>query len=229
MSNLNMAGRAGSPHQGQTGIISLCCLKLFLICFFFCLCDYFVWSQRPVLKSNLQAPTWLRLISHRLFITAITSPHVFYPPPPPLLLASTSPSLSIWLTSPLSLHPDSLFLIYSNRFSPFFALFLAPFLGLFSHLLFPSAWSLFFHFHLWMHSSCSCLYAIINLLHTYGPSDCHLLQQPRGFVFTLIRKLTWYQEEQDVWGDRGDAKLIFDLLVITVTAAKFSSCEKESS
>lgn len=95
MSNLNMAGRAGSPHQGQTGIISLCCLKLFLICFFFCLCDYFVWSQRPVLKSNLQAPTWLRLISHRLFITAITSPHVFL---------SSSSSTSAGQHFSLSLH-----------------------------------------------------------------------------------------------------------------------------
>lgn len=35
------------------------------------------WSQRPVLKSNLQTPTWLLPISHGLFITAITSPHIF--------------------------------------------------------------------------------------------------------------------------------------------------------
>lgn len=27
LSNLNVAGCAGSPHQGQTGLISLCCMK----------------------------------------------------------------------------------------------------------------------------------------------------------------------------------------------------------
>lgn len=159
-----------------------------------------MWSQRPVLKSNLQTPTWLLLISHGLFITAITSPHVFIL----LLLRCCWPallSLFLHLADLTSLPPSWLpLLIYSNPFSPFLALFLAPFLSSFSHSLFPSTRSLFFHFNLWTHSSCSRLFAIINLLHTCGPNNCHLLQQPRGFLFTLFGRLTWYLVEQHVWG-----------------------------
>lgn len=69
-------GRFAGYHQGQTGTIIIVvvgnnCKFAFFLVVFFLQAD---WSQRPVLKSNLQTPTWLLLISHELFITAITSP-----------------------------------------------------------------------------------------------------------------------------------------------------------
>lgn len=147
------------------------------------------WSQRPVLKSNLQTPTWLLLISHGLFITAITSPHVFILLLLLLLHCCWPALLSLFLhLADLTSLPPSLLplLIYSHPFSPFLALFRAPFLNTFSHLLFPSTQSLFFHLHLWMHSFCPCLFDNINLLHTYGPNNCRLLQQShRIFIHSL--------------------------------------------
>lgn len=91
-------------------------------------------SQSIVLKSNLQTPTWLPLISHGLFITAITSPHIFIPSSAslyccwPALLPLFS---SIWLTSPLSLHPQSLFWFTASCSAHSSLFFLAPLLSSF--------------------------------------------------------------------------------------------------
>lgn len=156
------------------------------------------WSQRPVLKSNLQTPTWLLPISHGLFITAITSPHIFI-----LLLHCCWPALLS-----LFLHLADLTSLPSSRLPFFFDLqqpvqpiprsFPHTFLSPLSHPLLPSARCPFFHFHLWMHLSRSRLFAIINLIYTQRPNNCHLLQQPWWFLFTFFGQPAWFEIEQHV-------------------------------
>lgn len=163
------------------------------------------WSQRPVLKSNLQTPTWLLPISHGLFITAITSPHIFI-----LLLhccwpALLSLSFSIWLTSPLSLHPNSplFFFDLQQPVQPIPRPFPHTFLSPLSHPLFPSARCPFFQFHLWMHLSPCRLFAIISLIYTQRPNNCHLLQQPWRFLFTFFGQWARFKIKQHVQGPKG--------------------------
>lgn len=124
---------AGSHHQGQTGTIIIvprnnCEFAFFLVVFF--LIRQADWSQRPVLKSNLQTPTWLLLISHELFITAITSPR---------FLSSSSTAAG---------HPFSLFLhladLTSFPPSPTPSFDLRPSIQPFSSHHSPSSRSLFF-------------------------------------------------------------------------------------
>lgn len=76
-------------------------------------------SQSTVLKSDLQTSTWLRLISHWLFITAITSPHIFAL----LLLLFLHRCCCCWQALlPLFLHLTDLTSLPPSRLPSFFDL-----------------------------------------------------------------------------------------------------------
>lgn len=106
-------------------------------------------SQSAVLKSNLQTPTWLLLISHGLFITAITSPHIFILLLP--LLHCCWPALLplfLHLTDLTFLPPSWLPpLIYSLLFRPVLSLFPRTFPPFIYYFLRPNP--IFFPISIW--------------------------------------------------------------------------------
>lgn len=146
------------------------------------------WSHSAVLKSNLQTPTWLLLISHRLFITAITSPHIFillllhccWPAPPPPLNPPSSLSPTDWphlspsiLTPSFDLQPpvQPIPRSFPRTFPQFIHYFLPP-------------GSLFFHLHLWMHLSCSRLSFYFPLARCHHNSAACIWAKQLSSVFS---------------------------------------------